>query len=128
MFERVAADVVLVIHLAFVVFVVAGALLVIRFPKLAWLHVPAAVWGIFVELTGRICPLTTLENHLLRQAGLEGYSGSFLQQYIMPVLYPPGLTRDIQYLLAAIVAVINLVAYGWIVYRAIRVRRVLHDA
>jgi len=116
-FFRVAADAVLVIHLLFVLFVVGGAFFVLRDPKLAWIHVPAACWGIFVELTGRICPLTTLENVMLKQAGLSGYSESFVQHYVVPIIYPTGLTPQIQYALAVIVALINGAAYSWILYR-----------
>ena len=123
MFYRIAADAVLLVHLVFVVFVVAGALLVMRRQWVAWLHIPAAAWGIFVELTGRICPLTTLENYLLEKAGLGGYSESFIQHYLVPIIYPAGLTRDTQFAIAVIVAFINGAAYGWILYRYWQGRR-----
>ena len=116
MLFRIGADIVLILHLAFVLFVVAGAFLVLRFPALAWLHVPAAAWGVYVELAGRVCPLTTLENYLLRNAGSEGYSISFIEHYLVPLLYPAGLTPRIQFSIAAMVALINGAAYAWILY------------
>lgn len=123
MLYGIAADAVLVIHLLFVLFVVAGAFLVLRKRWVAWLHVPAAAWGIFVELTGRICPLTTLENAWLRQAGLDGYSDSFVQHYLLPIIYPPGLTRNSQFWIAALVALVNAAVYGWVLYQAWQRRR-----
>jgi hypothetical protein len=109
-----AAVLVLAAHLAFVLFVVFGALLVLRRPRLAWLHLPAAAWGVFVELTGRGCPLTLLENLLRLRAGLEGYAEGFLEHYILWLLYPDGLTRTVQLVLAGIVLAINGVLYAWI--------------
>ena len=122
MLNRLAADAVLVLHLLFILFVVAGAVLVMRWPKVAWLHLPAAAWGTFVEATGRICPLTTLENLLRRQAGLEGYTDSFVEHYLVPVIYPAGLTRDIQWWLAAVVVVTNVVCYSYILRRRRKTR------
>ena len=122
MLNRFAADAVLVLHLLFILFVVAGALLVLRWPRMAWLHLPAAAWGTFVEATGRICPLTTLENVLRRQAGLEGYTDSFVEHYLVPVIYPAGLTRDIQWWLAAVVVVTNVVCYSYILRRRRKTR------
>ena len=109
-----AAVLVLAAHLAFVLFVVFGAVLVLRRPRLAWLHLPAAAWGVFVELTGRGCPLTLLENLLRLRAGLEGYAGGFLEHYILWLLYPEGLTRTVQFVLAGIILAINGVLYAWI--------------
>ena len=123
MLYGIGADIALVLHLAFVLFVVAGALLVLRFPKLIWLHIPAAVWGIFVELSGRICPLTTLENHWLRAAGQDGYSESFIQHYLVPIIYPAGLTRESQFVIAVVVVLINGAAYGWLLFRWWQVRQ-----
>ena len=122
MLNRFAADAVLVLHLLFILFVVAGALLVMRWPRIAWLHLPAAAWGTFVEATGRICPLTTLENVQRRQAGLEGYTDSFVEHYLVPVIYPAGLTRDIQWWLAAVVVVTNVVCYSYILRRRRKTR------
>ncbi len=119
-----AAAAVVLLHLAFVLFVVFGALLVARWRLLAWLHLPAAAWGFFVELTGRGCPLTAWENLLRMRAGLEGYGGGFVEHYVLPLLYPGSLTREIQLGLAAGVVLVNLVLYGWVFLRpAWRVRR-----
>ena len=106
-----ASLLVLAFHLAFVLFVVFGAVLVLRRPRLAWLHLPAAAWGVLVELTGRGCPLTLLENLLRLRAGLENYAGGFLEHYILWLLYPQGLTRPVQFVLAGIVLAINGVLY-----------------
>lgn len=114
MFYRIAADLVLVTHLAFVILVVAGAVLVCRYGWFVWIHVPAAAWGAFVELTGRICPLTILENLLRINAGQAGYANSFVEHYIMPVIYPAGLTRNVQLWLAGLVVAINAILYTWI--------------
>lgn len=117
-----ASALVLLVHLAFVLFVVLGAALLPRWPRLAWLHLPAVAWGVFVELTGRGCPLTALENLLRLRAGLEGYPESFIEHYILWLLYPGGLTRDTQLLLGAAVAAINLFLYGWVFIRRARHR------
>lgn len=112
-----AADAVVVLHFAFVCFAVLGALLVVRWPRLAALHLPCAVWGIAIEFTGGICPLTPLENHLRRLAGESGYTGGFIERYITAVMYPEGLTREVQYALGASVLLINLLAYAYILRR-----------
>ena len=117
MFYRIAADLVLATHLAFVILVVAGAVLVCRYGWFVWVHVPAAAWGAFVELTGRICPLTILENLLRINAGQAGYANSFVEHYIMPVIYPAGLTRNVQLWLAGLVVAINAILYTWILLR-----------
>ena len=100
MLLRLAADAVLVFHLAYIVFALLGGLLAIRWRWMVWLHLPAAGWGFFVEVTGRICPLTPLENMLREQAGSSGFSGGFVAHYLVPLIYPAGLTPDIQWLLA----------------------------
>ncbi|MDX1404661.1 MAG: DUF2784 domain-containing protein [Woeseiaceae bacterium] len=117
MFYRLAADLTLLTHFAFIVLVIGGALLVLRYPWFVWIHVPAAVWGAYVELSGRLCPLTTLENWLRWRAGEDGYSVSFVEQYVLPVIYPAGLTRDIQLLLAAVVITVNVALYSFILLR-----------
>ncbi len=117
MIYRVAADFVLVTHFAFIVLVVAGGLMVFRYAWFAWIHLPAACWGAFVELTGRICPLTTLENYLRVNAGQEGYADSFVEHYILPVIYPAGLTRNIQLVLAGMVIAVNVIIYATILLR-----------
>jgi hypothetical protein len=108
---RAAADAILVAHFAFVLFAVFGALLVLRWPRLTWLHIPAVAWAAFVEFGGRICPLTPLEVILRRQAGEAGYAGDFIEHYVVSLLYPEGLTRDIQTILGAIVVAINAAIY-----------------
>ena len=115
--SRIPADLIVLVHFAFVLFVILGALLVLRWPKLAYLHLPAALWGIWIEFSGRICPLTPLENALRRQAGEAGYSGGFIEHYILPVLYPTGLTRSTQVALGLIVMLVNLVVYGYLIRR-----------
>jgi hypothetical protein len=114
---RVAADAILVAHFAFVLFAVLGAFLVLRWPRLVWLHIPAVVWAAFVEFSGRPCPLTPLEVILRRQAGDAGYAGDFIEHYVASLLYPEGLTRDMQALLGAIVAVLNAAIYIVVVRR-----------
>jgi hypothetical protein len=104
-------------HLAFVVFVVGGGLLVLRWPRLAWVHLPAALWGALIEFAGWICPLTPLENWLRRRAGVSDYAGGFVEHYVLPVLYPVGLTRGLQVGLGVAVILLNLVIYGWIFHR-----------
>lgn len=117
MLYRLAADAVLLVHLGFIGFVLFGGLLVAWRRAAAWVHLPAAVWGAYVELAGRACPLTALENLWRDQAGLAGYSGGFVEHYLLPLLYPLGLTRPIQYGLAAVVVGLNLLVYGWVVWR-----------
>ena len=112
MIYRALADAVLVAHLAFVLFVVLGGLLVLRWPRLAWLHLPAAIWGVLIEYSGWICPLTPLENSFRARGGEGGYSGGFIQHYIQPVLYPSGLTRSTQIVLGSLLLILNLTAYS----------------
>ena len=117
MIYRIAADAVLVTHLAFIVFVVLGGLLSLHSPRWLFVHLPAAAWGAFVELSGRICPLTIWENDLRRLAGQDGYPESFIDHYLLPVIYPAGLTQDTQLLLGAGVIVTNLLIYGAVLWR-----------
>lgn len=114
--SRVAADLLVALHFAFVLFVVLGGLLVLRWPKVAYLHLPAAAWGALIEFAGWICPLTPLEQSLRRQAGMAGYEGGFVEHYILPVLYPSGLTRNIQFVLGAAVLVLNVSVYLYVVF------------
>jgi len=114
---RALADLVLALHLVFVLFVVLGGLLVVRWPRAAWLHIPAAIWGVLIEYTGWICPLTPLENSLRTQGGAAGYNGGFIEHYIQPLLYPAGLTRSTQVVLGSLVLALNLTAYGIMVSR-----------
>lgn len=114
---KVLADAVVLTHLAFVAFVVAGGFLIWRWSLAALAHIPALLWGLWIELSGDICPLTPLENHLRALAGEAGYSGGFIEHYVMPVLYPPGLTRRTQWVLAAVLLLVNAVAYGGLLVR-----------
>ncbi len=111
MLYRCLADAVLLAHLLFVVFVVAGGLVVLRWPRVAWLHVPAALWGVVVEWSGALCPLTPLEVALRRAGGEAGYGGGFVEHYVWPVLYPAALTRGSQLVLGALVVAINVIIY-----------------
>lgn len=111
MLYRVLADVVVFVHLLFVLFVVLGGLAVIRWPRLAWLHLPAAAWGALIELAGWICPLTPFENLLRRRAGQAGYDGGFVEHDLLPALYPDELTRSHQILLGGLVLALNLAFY-----------------
>jgi len=102
----------LALHLVFVLFVVLGGLVVLKWPRAAWLHIPAAIWGVLIEYTGWICPLTPLENALRTRGGEAGYNGGFIEHYIQPLLYPAGLTRSTQVVLGSVVLLVNLTAYG----------------
>ncbi|HVD33817.1 MAG TPA: DUF2784 domain-containing protein [Gemmatimonadales bacterium] len=111
------ADLVVVVHFMFVLFVVLGGLLVLRWPRLAYLHLPAATWGVVIEFAGWVCPLTPLEQSLRLKAGEQGYSGSFIEHYLLPLLYPSALTRTIQVALGIIVIAVNLAIYGYLLRR-----------
>jgi hypothetical protein len=113
----ILADFLVLLHLLFVVFVVAGGFLLLRWPRIAWLQVPAAVWGAYIEISSGICPLTPLENHLRALGGEAGYSVSFVERYLMPILYPANLTVPIQIVLGGLVVAVNLAAYA-LAYRA----------
>ena len=108
---RLLADLVLLLHAAFVAFVVAGGLLVLRRPRLAWLHLPAAAWGAAIEFGGWICPLTPLENRLRAAAGEAGYAGDFVGHWLQVLVYPPGLTRGWQFGLGVAVIAVNAAMY-----------------
>ncbi|MGB5132710.1 MAG: DUF2784 domain-containing protein [Steroidobacteraceae bacterium] len=107
----VLADAILLLHLAFILFVVLGGLLVLRRRSFAYLHVPAFVWGALIEFAGWTCPLTPLENWLRRQGGARGFSGGFIDHYLGSLIYPEGLTRELQWLLGALVLAINAAIY-----------------
>ncbi len=110
------ANLVLIAHLAFVLFAVLGGFLVLTWRRLAWLHVPAFLWGALIELAGWVCPLTPLENWLLEQGGGPTYRTGFIEHYILPLLYPDALTRSSQIFLGLLVMVVNLSLYGWILW------------
>lgn len=116
---RWLADLVLVAHLGFLVFVVCGGLLVRRRGWVAWIHLPAAAWGAWTEFAGVVCPLTPLENHFRRLGGQQGYEGGFIEHYVTGTLYPEGLTREIQVVLGVLAVGLNVVIYG-LVWRARR--------
>ena len=117
MLYRLGADAVLLLHLAFIIFVLLGGLLVAWKRGFLLLHLPAIAWGLFVELSGRSCPLTHWENLLRRLAGSAGYEAGFIEHYLLPLIYPAWLSVPVQYLLAAIVVVVNALIYGGLVWR-----------
>ncbi len=107
------AELVVLLHAAFVLVVVFGGLAVLRWPRLAWIHLPTAAWGALIEIAGWVCPLTPLENSLRQMGGQVSYGGGFIEHYIVPVLYPPGLTRGTQIGLGIAVVILNSAIYGW---------------
>ncbi len=117
MTAAVLADLVVLLHLAFILFVMLGGLLVLRRRRLMWLHLPVVAWGAAIEFVGWVCPLTPLENHLRAAAGEAGYSGGFVAHYLIPLIYPEGLTRELQWLLGALVLLVNALVY-WRVLRS----------
>ena len=119
--SRLAAELVILVHFAFVAFVVLGALLVPYRPRIAFAHVPAVIWGAATELLGIVCPLTPLEQRLWRQAGETGYAGDFLDHYLTSILYPTGLTRATQIGLGAALLALNLALYGYALVRRLRI-------
>ena len=114
---RLAADGVLLLHVAFILFVLLGAVMALRWRWMRYVHVPAAAWGFFVELTGRACPLTYMENYFRIKAGQTGYADSFIEHYILNIVYPIAITRNVQFVLAGVVVVVNVAIYGWLLYR-----------
>lgn len=114
---RFLADTVLLLHLGFILFVLFGALLAARHRAWLALHLVAVAWGIAVEVFGIVCPLTYAENHVRLLAGESGYSGGFIEHYLVGLIYPAGLTRGTQYVLAATVLLVNLGLYGWMLRR-----------
>ncbi len=114
---RILADATVVLHLAFVVFALFGGLLVVRWPHVAWVHLPAAAWGAWVEFAGSVCPLTPLENWLRDQGGHVVYSSSFIEHYLLPILYPVSLSREIQWSLGGIVVLVNVAVYSAVLHR-----------
>lgn len=123
MLYRALAMVVLLLHLGFILFVVGGALLVLRWPRLAWLHLPAAAWGVFIELGGWECPLTPLENFFRHRGGEAGYTGGFVEHYLLSLIYPAPLTRGVQLVLGAAVLLLNVALYTLVLRRWRRERR-----
>ena len=118
---RLAADALVLLHAGFIIFAVFGGLLVLRNPRWMWLHLPAAVWAATVVILGWICPLTPWEQSLRAAAGQQGYSGGFIEHYVLAAIYPEGLTRPVQVALGAGVVAFNLIVYG-VVHRRRRLR------
>jgi hypothetical protein len=121
---RLLADTLVLLHLLFVLFVIGGGLLVLWWPRVAWGHLPAAVWGALIEFAGWICPLTPLEIDFRIRAGQQGYRGDFVEQYVLPVLYPAGLTRPTQFAIGTLVVLVNIAIYTWAIRRhGVRLQR-----
>jgi len=121
MFAKVAADAVMAVHFLFIAFALLGSFLVLKWPRVIWLHIPALAWGAYIELSGNICPLTPLENHFRELAGESTYYGGFITHYLGPIIYPAGLTRSGQYLAFGVLVAMNLIGYG-LVWRRWRKR------
>ncbi len=117
MLYRIGADAVLLLHLSFILFVLFGGLLVAWRRGFLLLHLPAVAWGIYIELSGGACPLTYWENLLRQLAGNEGYEAGFIEHYLLPLIYPDWLSTPVQYVLAAVVVLTNLLIYGWLLWR-----------
>ena len=117
MLARTGADLVVLLHLAFIAFVLLGGWLVLRRKWVAWLHVPALSWGVAVEILGLVCPLTPLELRLRASAGEAGYPGGFVEHYVIPVIYPPGLTASVQVALGVLVVALNAAVYAVVLRR-----------
>ena len=111
------ADGVVVLHLLFILFVVSGGFFALKWRKIVYLHIPAVVWGVYIEFSGKICPLTPLENRFRLKSGQIGYEGDFIERYIIPVIYPINLTREMQITLGIVALLINVLAYGLLMYR-----------
>jgi Protein of Unknown function (DUF2784) len=111
------ADLVLVVHLAIVVFALLGGALVLRHPKVLWVHLPVLLWGVVVEWADWICPLTPLENYFLHLGGKAGYTGDFVARFVSRVLYPEHLTLSLRYVLGLILIAVNVVVYGYVILR-----------
>ena len=118
MLHAAIANLLVIVHFLFVLFVILGGFLLFRWPRIAFVHLPAAAWGVMIELNHWICPLTPLEQSMRRAAGEEGYTGGFIDHYIIPLIYPEGLTPEIQWVLGAVVLLVNAAIYGiWLLTR-----------
>ena len=115
---ELAADLILIVHFAFIIFVVFGALLFFVSTKIIYVHVPALIWGIYIELTHSVCPLTYLENWFLQKANLTTYSEGFIQNYLVPIVYPKNLTDNLQIYFAIVLIVANMIMYGLIISKS----------
>lgn len=113
----ILAELTVLLHFLFVVFVAIGALLLLRWPKLIWLHLPALFWGIYIQFSGGYCPLTPLEKTFRQLAGMQGYEGGFVNHYLIPIIYPPGLTHEMQIMIGIGLIVLNVLIYAVLIYR-----------
>jgi len=120
MFYNLSANLLLVLHFMFICFVLVGAFLLLKWPRIIYLHLPAIIWGILIEAKGWICPLTPLEQWLRFQAGQSGYQTGFIEYYLLPIIYPSALTRNIQIGFAILVFLLNLSIYTWLFVRHIK--------
>jgi hypothetical protein len=120
MLYRILADGVLVLHLAFIIFVVLGGLLVLRWPRLVWVHLPVAAYGVLIELVGWVCPLTPIENRLRHLGGQAGYSGGFIEHYLLPLIYPSRFTYGVQVALGVAALAVNALIYAWVIRKNLR--------
>ena len=120
MFWRVLADTVVIVHFSFILFVILGGLLALRWPKAVWAHLPVLMYGILIEFIGWTCFLTPLENYFRRQAGQAGYPETFTEHYILPLIYPGGLTKTLTTTLGIALILFNLLVYGWVIARTRR--------
>ncbi len=117
------ADLILVLHLGCIIFATLGGLLLFKWPRLAWLHLPAVIWGTMIEFLGLICPLTPLEIWLRQLAGADPYQGGFISHYLVPLIYPPGLTPATQWVLGGILVSLNALIYAWLIRSKYRQRK-----
>ena len=124
MLDRVLADAVVVFHVLFIAFAIGGGLLVLRWRRVMWVHLPAVAWAVLVEVMSWPCPLTPLENHFRRRGGQAGYHESFVDHYVMPVLYPEGLTDQVQVLIGSFVFAVNVAVYALVIWQWRRRRAV----
>lgn len=120
---KLMADALVIFHLSFVAFVLLGALLVLKWRRLIWLHIPAVIWGIYIETSHNRCPLTYWENHWRKLGGDAVYNGGFVDHYLMPILYPHEITDEAQLLIAAVIVLINGVCYGIMIFQFVRRRK-----
>lgn len=117
MFYLLLVEITILLHFLFVLFVAAGGLLLLRWPRLVWLHMPMLLWGIYIQFSGGYCPLTPLEKYFRQMAGMQTYEGGFINQYIMPILYPRGLTHEMQIVIGVVLVFINVIYYSLFLYR-----------
>ena len=117
-FFETLATLTLILHFSFILFVIFGVLLILKFSKIIYFHIPAVVWGVYIELSHSICPLTHLENYFLKKAGKDQYSIDFIENYFFKIIYPPALNYEIQTYLGVILIFVNLVIYYYIVKKS----------